>query len=439
MSEVRRQEADLLVSTEGALLTCAAEDGGLGVTEGGAVAARDGTIVWVGPKAEAELEVSLSEKGRRVDCGRRVVMPGVVECHSHPVFGGNRAGEFQMRVGGSDYEEIARAGGGIMSTVRDTRAASPDLLLERGRRHLDWMLDYGITTIEAKSGYGLDTETELRLLEVIAELGRTHPATVVATFLGAHTVPEEYRGRADAYLDLVVDEMLPRVAEAGLARFCDVFCEDVAFNLDQSRRVLLAAREHGLVPKIHADQLSAGGGAQLAAEVGAVSAEHLDYVDEAGIAALAGAGVTAVLLPGAVFFLGRTHYAPARALLEAGVSVALSTDFNPGTCYSENPFLMGTIASCYMGLSAAEVLLGLTRRAAGALGMEEQVGSLAPGRCADILIMDTEDYLELPYHFGVNPVAAVIKDGRMVRERLAGIRGESGRQRPAQSEAGRAE
>jgi len=435
VSDSPRHQADLVVTTDGPLLTCAAQDGGLGLLEGGAVAARDGVIVWVGSKAQAEVEVSLSESARRVDCGRRVLMPGVVECHSHPVFAGDRAGEFQMRVTGSDYEAIARAGGGIMSTVRETRAASPELLLARGRRHLDWMLDYGITTVEAKSGYGLDTDSELRLLEVIAELARTHPATVVGTFLGAHTVPLEYRGRADDYVDLVVEEMLPRVAEVKLARFCDVFCEEVAFNLDQSRRVLQAAKAHGLVPKVHADQLSAGGGAQLAAEMQAISAEHLDYIDEAGIAALAEAGVTAVLLPGAVFFLGRTHYAPARALIEAGVPVAISTDFNPGTCYSENSFLMGTIASCYMGLSAAEVIVGLTRRAAGALGMEGEVGSLALGRRADILVLQSEDYLDLPYHFGVNPVAAVFKDGLLVRDRSGGLVS-AGRSQAAEAKAG---
>ncbi|HZJ03428.1 MAG TPA: imidazolonepropionase [Thermoleophilia bacterium] len=436
MSDFPGHQADLVVTTEGPLLTCAAEGGGLGLLEGGVVAARAGIIVWVGSKAQAEVEVTLAGDARWVDCGRRVLMPGVVECHSHPVFAGSRAGEFQMRVGGSEYEEIARAGGGIMSTVRETRDASPELLLARGRRHLDWMLDYGITTVEAKSGYGLDTDSELRLLEVIAELGRTHPATVVGTFLGAHAVPLEYRGRADDYVDLVVEEMLPRVAEAKLARFCDVFCEDIAFNLDQSHRVLQAAKEYGLVPKIHADQLSAGGGAQLAAEVEAVSAEHLDYTDGPGIAALAEAGVTAVLLPGAVFFLGRTHYAPARALLEAGVPVAISTDFNPGTCYSENPFLMGTIASCYMGLSASEVILGLTRHAAGALGMEGQVGSLSPGRRADILVLGSEDYLDLPYHFGVNPVAAVFKDGRLVRDRSGGLVS-AGKPQTAEGEAGR--
>jgi imidazolonepropionase len=271
-----------------------------------------------------------------------------------------------------------------------------------------------VTTVEAKSGYGLTVQEELRLLEVTGELGGDHPATVVPTFLGAHSVPGEYRTDPQGYLDVVVQEMIPLVAEQGLARFCDVFCETVAFSPEQSRRVLEAGREHGLRPKIHADQLSDLGGARLAAELGAVSAEHLDHVSAAGIAALADAGVTAVLLPGAVFFLGSSAYAPARALIEAGVAVALSTDLNPGTCYSENPFLMGTIASCYMGMTAEEVILGLTRNAARALALEQEVGSLALGRQADILILDTDDHLTLPYHFGINPVAAVLKGGRVV-------------------------
>jgi imidazolonepropionase len=409
-----RTRADSVVTGAGELLTCDPSRPGLGIVPGGAVAAYQGRVCWTGPAADLDEHVSLVPGARVIEAAGRVVMPGIVECHSHLVFGGDRAHEFQLRVQGHSYEHIAAAGGGIMSTVRATRAASRDELVERGSRHLDRLLAFGVTTVEAKSGYGLTTEDELRLLEITREVSESHPATVVPTFLGAHSVPTEYAHDPDAYVELVVDEMIPRAAETGLARFCDVFCETVAFSPAQSRRVLEAGLAHGLRPKIHADQLSDGGGALLAAELGAVSAEHLDHVSPKGAAALADAGVTAVLLPGAVFFLGSTAYAPARGLMEEGVTVALSTDLNPGTCYSENPFLMGTIASCYMGMTAEEVLLGLTRNAARALGMENEVGSLSPGKQADILVLDTDDHLMLPYHFGINPVAVVLKGGRVV-------------------------
>jgi imidazolonepropionase len=394
----------------------------LGIVPDGAVAAAEGRVVWVGRTAEAESQVRLGPGARRLDARGRVVMPGLVECHSHLVFGGDRAHEFQLRVQGKSYEEIAAAGGGIMSTVRATREADREVLLARGRRHLDAFLSFGVTTVEAKSGYGLTVEDEMRLLDIYRELDAGHDATLVPTFLGAHTVPTEYLHDPDAYVDLVVGEMIPRVVEAGLALFCDVFCETVAFSPEQSRRVLQAGLEHGLRPKVHADQLTDLGGARLAAEMGAVSAEHLDHVSPAGAAALADAGVVAVLLPGAVFFLGSTRYAPARDLVAAGVPVAISTDLNPGTCYSENPFLMGTIASCYMGLTAEEVILGLTLNAARALALAEEVGSLAPGRRADLIVLDTESHLTLPYHFGINPVVVVVKDGRTVIEEGGGGR-----------------
>jgi imidazolonepropionase len=307
-----------------------------------------------------------------------------------------------------------------MSTVRATRKASTEELLRRGRDHLDRLLSFGVTTVEAKSGYGLTVAEELRLLRVCRELGKTHPVEIVPTFLGAHAVPSEYEQDPEGYVDLVVGEMIPRVAEEGLAVFCDVFCEGVAFNLDQSKRVLEAGVAAGLRPKIHAEQLTDMGGSRLAAALGAVSAEHLDKVSAQGIEALADAGVVAVLVPGAVFFLGLKEYAPARSLLAAGVPVALATDLNPGTCYSENPFLMGTIASCYMGLSAEEVVLGLTRNAAAALELSGEVGLLAPGARADAIVLEFSSHLEIPYHFGINPTVTVVKDGRvLIQEREA--------------------
>ncbi|MHB9150429.1 MAG: imidazolonepropionase [Thermoleophilia bacterium] len=406
--------ADVVIRNAGELVTCA---DGLGIVPNGAVAAAAGRITWVGPDAALHEAVDIGPDCRVIDAGGRVVMPGVVECHTHVVFGGDRAAEFQMRVAGRSYQEIAAAGGGIKSTVGATRAASSAELFARGLRHLDRLLAYGVTTVEVKSGYGLTVDHELRILEVYRELADAVPQTVVPTLLGAHTVPAEYAGRSDRYVDLVVGEMIPAAAERGLARFCDVFVEEGAFDLDQARRVLEAGAAHGLRPKLHVDQLSAGGGAELAAELGAVSADHLDHVSDAGIDALAAAGVTAVLLPGAVFFLGLHEYAPARRLLEAGVRVALSTDFNPGTCYTENVFLMGTIASTQMKMDVTEVTLGLTLNAAHAVGMAHEVGSLEVGKRADILILDSANHLSIPYHWGVNPVTVVMKDGMVVAER----------------------
>lgn len=413
--------ADLVIRNAGELVTCA---DGLGIVPNGAVAAAAGRITWVGPDAALQEAVGIGPDCRVINAGGRVVMPGVVECHTHVVFGGDRAAEFQMRVAGRSYQEIAAAGGGINSTVQATRAASSAELFARGLRHLDRLLAYGVTTVEVKSGYGLTVDHELRILEVYRELAGAVPQTLVPTLLGAHTVPAEYAGRGDRYAELVIGEMIPAAAGRGLARFCDVFVEEGAFDLNQARRVLEAGAAHGLRPKLHVDQLSAGGGAELAAELAAVSADHLDHVSDAGIAALAAAGVTAVLLPGAVFFLGLHEYAPARRLLEAGVRVALSTDFNPGTCYTENVFLMGTIASTQMKMDVAEVILGLTLNAAHAVGMAHEVGSLEVGKRADILILDTATQLSIPYHWGVNPVAVVMKDGVVVAERTGERRGE---------------
>jgi imidazolonepropionase len=391
----------------------AAEVDDLGIIRDGAVAAADGRIVWIGPDAQVEREV-VSNGATVIDAGGRVVMPGVVECHTHVVFGGERAAEFQMRVAGASYQEIAAAGGGIKSTVRATRGASREELFEQGRRHLGWLLGYGVTTVEVKSGYGLSVEDELRILEVYRDLALAVPQTLVPTLLGAHTVPAEYIGDPEAYVDLVVERMIPDAADRGLARFCDVFVEEEAFSLAQARRVLEAGLAHGLAPKIHADQLTAGGGAELAAELRAASADHLDHISDTGIAALAAADVTAVLLPGAVFFLGQHEYAPARRLLEAGLRVALSTDFNPGTCYTENVFLMGTIASTYLKMTAAEVLRALTLNAAHAILRADDVGSLEVGKRADLLILDTASHLSIPYHWGINPVHTVVKDGSVV-------------------------
>ena len=419
MSPRTGRAADLVVTNAGELLTCPV-GGGLGIVRDGAVAVAGGRVVWVGRAADLAVCVPTGPETRVLDAGGRVVMPGLVECHTHLAFGGDRADEFQMRVAGRSYENIAASGGGIVSTVRATRAASTEELLERGRGHLDALLAFGVTTVEAKSGYGLTLDDELRLLRVYRELDATHPVTVVPTFMGAHTVPAEYRSDSEGYVDLVVERMLPAVAAEGLARFCDVFCERGAFTPEESRRVLTAAVSLGLRPKVHADQLAWTGGAELAAELGAVSAEHLDYVSPEGIEAIAAVGVTAVLLPGAVVFLGLSRFAPATRLLEAGVHVALSTDFNPGTCYSENLWLMGSIASSYMKMQATDVIRAMTVEAARALAMEADVGTLEPGNRGDLLVLDAQRHQAIPYHLGANPVLAVVKDGRVVVEKLLG-------------------
>lgn len=413
------QTADLVIKHAAELLVCPPGGDGLGAIADGAVAARDGRIVWVGPTKDlsAELVDEAGSAGARVlDASGRVVMPGLVECHTHLVFGGSREHEFQMRAAGASYAEIAAAGGGIMSTVRATRSASTEELLERGRRNLRDMLRLGLTTVEAKSGYGLSTEHELRLLEIYRDLDAEQPVDVVPTFLGAHVVGPEYRDRPDAYVDLVVAESVPEVARRGLARFCDVFCEKGAFTLQHSRRVLEAGLEHGLRPKLHADQFEDGGGGELAAELGAVSADHLDHVGDTGIAAMAAAGVTAVLLPGAVAFLGLHHFAPARRLIDGGVPVAISTDYNPGSCHCISPFIIATLASSYLTMSLAEVVRGYTCDAARALGLQGEVGSLEVGCRADIVVLDTDTAEAVPYDFGVNHVQTVVKDGTIVHE-----------------------
>lgn len=409
---------DLIVGNIGELLVCPPDfQGGLGLIPNGVVAVRDGVVAWVGPATEASGALSVGPQTRMLNAEGRVVMPGLVECHTHLAFAGSRAHEFQARVAGWSYAEIAAGGGGIMSTVRMTRSAPREQLMLAAHRRLSSMLEYGITTVEGKSGYGLTTIDEIRLLELYRELDRSHEVDVLPTFLGAHALPQEYRDDPGSYVDVVVHEMLPQVAECGLARYCDVFCEPGFFDLDDSRRILEAARELGMQLLIHADQLTRAGGAALAVELGVLSASHLDHVDEEDIEALAAAGVIAQLLPGATFFLGQKDYAPARRLLERGVRVALSTDFNPGTCYTENLWLIGTIASCQMHLDITEVVRGMTCEAAASLGLSGEVGTLTPGAKADLLVLGTDDHLDIPYHFGINPVRVVMKNGSVVVDR----------------------
>jgi imidazolonepropionase len=408
---------DLIVVNAAQLVTLepGRGEGDLGVVRDGAVVVVGEVIAWVGPTSEIPPELRPRGHTRVVDAAGKVVLPGLVDCHTHLVWAGDRAGDFEARLRGESYAEIARRGGGILTTVEATRRASLEELCGSALERLNRLVAYGVTTAEVKSGYGLDLESELKILRAIAALSDLHPVQLVPTFLGAHTVPAEHRGDRARYLDLVVEKMLPAVAEERLALFCDVYVEEgVAFTPDEARRIIRAGRECGMFPKLHVDQLRPGGGAELAAEVGAVSADHLEHVSEAGIAALARAGVTAVLLPGAAFFLNQDRHAPARRLLDAGVTVAIATDCNPGTSPTEALPLCATLACLRMGMTPAEALRAITISGARALGLESQVGSLRRGKIADLVVLDAPDWRHVVYHFGAPLAARVFKGGEEV-------------------------
>lgn len=396
------------------LLTCetAREES---VVKGAALAIEAGRVIAAGEATELE---GRYPDAARVDCGGGVITPGFVDSHTHAVFGGWRAGEYELRSLGTPYMEIARRGGGIHASVRDVRARSEDELVELARPRLDRMLRLGTTTVEIKSGYGLEPDAELRMLRAARRLAAEGPLDIVTTFLGAHEVPREYAGRTDEYTAHVADTMIPAVANAGLATFCDVFMEPGVFDGRQSRRILEAGIRHGLIPKLHADELENSGGAELAAELGAASADHLGAISEAGIAALANGRTVATLLPATLFFLGRTRYAPARRLLDAGVSVALATDFNPGSAPSMSMPLVLTLACSQMGMTPREAIHAATAGGARALRLEDGRGTLRPGAPADFVLWAVEDHREIPYRFGWPPVAGVWKRGRRVAARL---------------------
>lgn len=393
------------------------------------VAVWEGRIVAVGPRPVVEATVAADglalARFARVDAAGGSVTPGLVDPHTHLLFAGSREGELVQRQLGASYLDILAAGGGILSTVEATRAASEADLLAHGRRWLDEMLTHGVTTIEAKSGYGLDLETELRLVDVAYRLGREGPIDVVPTWLGAHAVPREFRSRPDgteAYVRHLLDEQLPGIAAHGRARFADVFCEEGVFSADQSRRILEAARGYGLGPRLHADELAPSGGAQLAADLGAASADHLATPSAEGIAAMAavaagGDAVVATLLPVTTWFLMKDHHAPARAFIEAGVPVAIGTDFNPGTSPTPSLTLAMSFACINLRMSPDEVLAAVTINAARALGMEDEIGSLEPGKAADIAIWRVPSTYRIPYHPGADLVRTVIKRGRVVLDR----------------------
>jgi len=378
----------------------------LAIIHDGAMLIEDGCIRQVGPRAG--IEPSLPNDCQVIDAGGRVVLPGFVDAHTHPVFAGNRAGEFERRIQGATYAEIAAAGGGILSTVRETRAASEEVLLGTAQRYVRWFLESGTTTIEAKSGYGLTLEDECKLLRVIS---RIQTLRCVPTFLGAHEIPSEFRGRPQEYTSLVIQEMLPRVVRENLAEYCDAFCEPGIFSLEECRRILTTARSLGLGLRLHADQLSDSGGATLAAQLGAATADHLEHTSERGILALRAAGVQPVLLPGSVYALGSAHYPDARAMIQAGLAVVLATDFNPGSSPTPSMPMILSLACTHLRMTPAEAITAATVNAAYSLRRGQEIGSLEPGKRADFVIHDCRDYREIPYFFGVQSTYAVYIDG----------------------------
>ena len=378
------------------------------------VLCRDGEIACIGSREEIERDVGSIETAERIDADGGTLVPGFVDPHTHLPWAGSREGEFAQRLAGKTYMEIAAEGGGILSTVRATRQASEADLTRGVLDRLDLMLEHGTTTAEAKSGYGLTLDDELKQLRAIHHASEEHAVDLVPTLLAAHETPPEYRKQRDRYLDLVCQEIIPAVSESGLARFCDVFCEAGVFTAEESHRVLTAGTENGLAPRLHADEFVDSGGAELAAELGALSADHLTAVSPAGVEAMAAAGVTAVLLPGTSFFLMKHKYAPARRLLDSGVPIALATDCNPGSSFTESVPMIFVLAVYELGLTIEEALTAATLNAACCLGLGERIGSIEVGKQADLVILAAPNLLHLAYHYGINPVSAVIKKGQLV-------------------------
>lgn len=386
----------------------------LGIINNGGVAVAGDEIINVGSSDEIEKKSDLSNECVVIDADGAVITPGLIDPHTHPVFSMTREKEFEMRIAGKTYMEIANAGGGIRASVRDLRSATKETLINKTKYRLDRMLSYGITTIEAKSGYGLSTDSEIKQLEVIKELNQNHPIDLIPTFLGAHEIPDEYRKNREEYINLLINEMIPKVVKNNLAEFSDIFTEEGVYNTEESRKIQQAAKDAGLKLKFHADELESVGGAELAAELSAISADHLVYISETGIKALARSKTVAVLLPGTTFSLAGKQYAPARKMIEEGVVIALSTDCNPGSSYCESLPFMTSLAALQMKLTAAEAISAITVNSACAIDRGHKIGQLVKGLPADLVIWDMNDYREMPYHYGVNLANKVFKNGKLV-------------------------
>ncbi len=375
------------------------------------VLCRNGKIAWVG--LMKDFDTNLGEDVNEIDASGKVVLPGFVDSHTHMMFAGNRAHEFALRSQGATYQQIADEGGGILNTVQHVRSASKKDLKKQTRHYLNEMMKQGTTTVEIKTGYGLDLDSEIKMLEAINELKDEEIMTVVPTFIGAHAYPPEYKQNKQAYVELIVEKMIPYAGRKQLATFCDVFCEKGYFELEESEKILTEGKNWGMLPKIHAEELNPLGGAQLAAKVGAISADHLENIDDAGIAALRDANVVGTLLPGVSFFLNH-GYAPARRMIDSGIAVAIASDFNPGSCMSYSLPMMMTIACTQMKMSPEEALVASTLNGAAALNLSSTVGSIEVGKNADMIVADVPDYKFLAYHFGTNHIVTTIKNGTIL-------------------------
>lgn len=387
--------------------------GELGLIRNGALLVRGDRIAAIGSRRRIE-RLRDARRAEKLDLGGRVVLPGFVDSHTHLIFPASRAGEYEQRIAGKSYDQIARQGGGIRSTLRSLRRTSPRVLKERAQLHLRQFATHGTTTLEAKSGYGLNWKSELKILDVLRQLHQNQPLDIAPTFLGAHVVPPEFRGRSDAFVDLLVRRWIPAVATAGLADFCDVFCDRGAFTLAQARKILMSARACGLVPRVHAEQFARTGASRLAIEVEAASVDHLDKLDSAGVRALALSNVVCTLLPGCSFHLGLAHHAPARELIEAGAIVALATDFNPGTSPTLSMPMILSLACNQLRMTPAEAIASATINAAYSLRRHDRIGSLEVGKYADLAAFDVADYREIPYYFGVNLCSLTMKRGAII-------------------------
>lgn len=414
---------NLIIKNASQLVTCS----GFGARQGkdmsdlkiindGAVVIEKGIIKAVGKTGDILAEFDES-KFTVIDAGGKAVLPGFVDSHTHFVFGGYRAEEFSWRLRGDSYMEIMERGGGILNTVLATREAKKDELIEAGRKRLDSMLSFGVTTVEGKSGYGLDYDTELKQLEVMADLDKTHPVDIVRTFLGAHAVTKDYKGREDEYIDYLIENVMPDVAKRKLAEFCDIFCEKNVFSVEQSRRLLGKARDMGFKLKIHADEIVQLGGAELAAELSAISADHLLQASEKGIRDMAKKGVVTTLLPGTAFSL-REPYAKGRSMIDNNCAVALATDLNPGSCFTESIPLIFSLAVLYMNITTEEAVTALTINGAAAIDRADTIGSIDVGKKGDVIVLEFPSYKYIPYHIGISTVEKVVKDGNLVFEKV---------------------